>query len=203
MLVEIAHQTFLLLFYYGLILREIPPSPYCWDYSCASLPLAYIMPGIEPRDLYIQSFDYSFYPLMNITTTRLYCGKRLISCLCTVYRDVSGHLFIYFRILLFSSVDCDLSVWLIYLVCRCMCEYSCGGQKSTLGAILLVPSTSFIFLFYNIYLFLFYAHGCFMCIYICASHSCLVAMETRRKHLLPWNWSWRCLWATMWVLNQT
>lgn len=148
---------------------------------------------------------------MNITTTRLYCGKRLISWLCTVYRDVSGHLFIYFRILLFSSVDCDLSVWLIFLVCGCMCEYSCGGQKSTLGAILLVPPTSFIFLFHNIYLFIylliylfiFYAHGCLMCIYVCASHSCLVAMETRREHSLLWNWSWLCLWATMWVLNQT
>lgn len=113
---------------------------------------------------------------MNITTTRLYCGKRLISWLCTVYRDVSGHLFIYFRILLFSSVDCDLSVWLIFLVCGCMCEYSCGGQKSTLGAILLVPPTSFIFLFHNIYLFIYlliYLFIYFLCTWVSYVHICL------------------------------
>lgn len=53
-----------------------------------------------------------------------------------------------------------------------MCEYSCGGQKSTLGAILLVPPTSFIFLFYNIYLFIFYfMHMGVLCAHMSVHHT--------------------------------
>ena len=35
---------------------------------------------------------------------------------------------------------------------------------------------------------------------MCVSHVCLVAMDVRRG-CFPWDWSHRCLWATMWMLG--
>ena len=48
---------------------------------------------------------------------------------------------------------------------------------------------------------LIHVYGCFVCIYICAPHACLVTLEARRGHWMSWNWSYRQLWATMWVLS--
>ena len=39
----------------------------------------------------------------------------------------------------------------------------------------------------------------FACVCICAPHRCLV--PTRRGHRIPWNWSYRQLWATTRVLG--
>jgi hypothetical protein len=57
------------------------------------------------------------------------------------------------------------------------------------------PETSvFKFLFY-------YGYGCFARKYVCAPCVSLVPREARREHWIPWNWSYRQLWATMWVLG--
>jgi hypothetical protein len=34
-----------------------------------------------------------------------------------------------------------------------------------------------------------------------ACHACLVPTEGRRRHQIPWNWSYRQLQAAMWVLR--
>lgn len=36
---------------------------------------------------------------------------------------------------------------------------------------------------------------------VCAPCACLVPMEVRKRHWIPWNWSCRWLWGTMWVLG--
>ena len=38
-----------------------------------------------------------------------------------------------------------------------------------------------------------------VCIYI--PHAFLVPMEVRRGHLISWNWSYRQLWASMWLVG--
>lgn len=51
--------------------------------------------------------------------------------------------------------------------------------------------------FYN----LFYLYQCFVCMYVHVPHTCLVLTQVRRRHWLPWNWSNRWLWTTMWALE--
>ena len=48
------------------------------------------------------------------------------------------------------------------------------------------------------FLILFYVYGCFACMYV---RLCLVHGEAWRGHQVPWNWSYRQLWAAMWVLG--
>lgn len=51
------------------------------------------------------------------------------------------------------------------------------------------------------YLFLFHVCECFACMHVCASCTYFVPAEVRRRHWIPWTWSYRCLWTTMWVLR--
>lgn len=52
----------------------------------------------------------------------------------------------------------------------------------------------------NIY-FCFYLCVCFSCIYVCDSCTCLVPAEAWEGHQIPWDWSDRQFWATLWVLG--
>jgi hypothetical protein len=45
----------------------------------------------------------------------------------------------------------------------------------------------------------FYVHGCFVYLYVCAPHVCLMSVETR-SHQILWNWSWQ-LQAVLWVVG--
>lgn len=36
-------------------------------------------------------------------------------------------------------------------------------------------------------------------VYVYVPHKCLVPTEARRGHWLPWNWSYRLLWISLWV----
>ena len=57
------------------------------------------------------------------------------------------------------------------------------------------PAQSYLSLYLNhLQKKLFYACLCMLC-------ACLVPTEARRGHRLPWNWSYRWLWATVWVLR--
>lgn len=38
------------------------------------------------------------------------------------------------------------------------------------------------------------------CLSVCVLHALLVPREARRESQVPWNWSYRCFWATIWVL---
>ena len=50
-----------------------------------------------------------------------------------------------------------------------------------------------------VYLFIFYIRKCFACLHtLCMPALC---REARRGAWMPWNWSSRWLWATMWVLG--
>lgn len=44
-------------------------------------------------------------------------------------------------------------------------------------------------------------YKCFVCMYIYAPSMCVVHKEARRGHGIPWDWSCRCLWATLWILG--
>lgn len=46
-----------------------------------------------------------------------------------------------------------------------------------------------------------YVYNCFACVHVCVPHGCLVLMESRRGHPIPWHWSYRQIWATMWILG--
>lgn len=41
-------------------------------------------------------------------------------------------------------------------------------------------------------------YQCLVCMYVSASHACLVPMTVQRRH---WNWDYRWLWAIIWVLG--
>lgn len=49
--------------------------------------------------------------------------------------------------------------------------------------------------------YLFIVYMCFVCMYVCAPSMCVVHKEARRGHGIPWDWSCRCLWATLWILG--
>lgn len=51
----------------------------------------------------------------------------------------------------------------------------------------------------SVILFLYFTD--FTCMYISAPHMCLVPAETRRRHWIAWNWSYRWFWATAWELG--
>jgi hypothetical protein len=44
-------------------------------------------------------------------------------------------------------------------------------------------------------------YECFACMYVCAPCVCLVPTEVRRRCQILWNWSYKRLWATVWVLG--
>lgn len=46
----------------------------------------------------------------------------------------------------------------------------------------------------------FYMSECFAWMCVWALHVCLVPMEVRRGYQIPWNWSYRYLWTTTWVM---
>jgi hypothetical protein len=50
-------------------------------------------------------------------------------------------------------------------------------------------------------LFLFYLSTCFACMNACTLCAYLGPMEARRGHQMPWNWSYKWLWASMWVMQ--
>lgn len=52
-------------------------------------------------------------------------------------------------------------------------------------------------------LFLFYVYECFFHTCVCASCAYSVSLEVRRRSWIPWNWSFRWLWAAFgcWELN--
>ena len=41
------------------------------------------------------------------------------------------------------------------------------------------------------------------CLYVCLCDPlmCLVPVEAKRRHLISWNWNYRQLWVTMWLLG--
>lgn len=41
----------------------------------------------------------------------------------------------------------------------------------------------------------------FASIYVCVLHACMVTKKARRRCWLTWNWCYRCLQATMWILE--
>ena len=43
--------------------------------------------------------------------------------------------------------------------------------------------------------------GCFVCMCVCVLCPCLVPLKVRRGCQIPWNWSYRQLWAASWVLG--
>lgn len=48
---------------------------------------------------------------------------------------------------------------------------------------------------------LFYVYRHFIGMYMYVPCTCLVPMETKGGHQMPWNWSYRCLWTIMWILR--
>ena len=55
-----------------------------------------------------------------------------------------------------------------------------------------------VFLFKICWL-LFCVYGVFFCVCVCTI--CVQCPQKPERHQSPWNWSYRCLWATMWVLT--
>lgn len=50
-------------------------------------------------------------------------------------------------------------------------------------------------------MYILYVYECFACTHVCISHACLVSVELRREHQIPWNCTYRWLWVTMTVLG--
>jgi hypothetical protein len=71
-----------------------------------------------------------------------------------------------------------------------------GHQKNTriLAKMFMTSSYSFFILDY------FYVYGCSASMHICAPHICSVC-RVQRGHWIPWNWNYKGLWATPWVLG--
>lgn len=53
-----------------------------------------------------------------------------------------------------------------------------------------------------IYLLIYvYLYGCFNGMYVCVPPACLVSTETRSRHWISQNWSYKRQWTTLWVLG--
>lgn len=48
---------------------------------------------------------------------------------------------------------------------------------------------------------LFNVYGCFACMFISVLSIFLVLAEVIKEWSVPWNWSYRCLWITIWLLR--
>lgn len=46
-----------------------------------------------------------------------------------------------------------------------------------------------------------YVSVLYACVYVHGVHVCLVPEEVRRRYGIPWGWSYRWLWPSMWVLR--
>lgn len=64
-----------------------------------------------------------------------------------------------------------------------------------------ISSQLFLWFSLKAFTFLFYVHGHFGHMFICAAHTCLVPEKARGGYRTWWNWSYRQFRATVWVLG--
>lgn len=141
---------------------------------------------------------------------------------CRDYKSVSHLLVLIFQICTFYS---DLYLFIIYFKCRialsactptCLkmasdpfidgYELSCDCWELNLDPeqsvyLTVEPSHQPSNVWFKKKLFLLYVCECFSCMCICAPCVCLLPPGARIKSEISWNWGYRRLWATMWVLG--
>lgn len=92
-------------------------------------------------------------------------------------------------------------VWVHVCMCAQMCAYACiymCMHKYVKTRVSLWESSSFVLhLFYS--LDILNVCKCCACIYVCTLCTCLIPVEARSEHQIPWNCSFRKLWA-LWGL---